>query len=230
MDEVMVVRIVLFESALELIPESLRDHPQIRKEWRRNVKQKNRGILLDGGIHRPLIDSLEQAEKRGRPDIIHHSLLNIVYSPLFRNEKILVHIHTRDDLCIRIPSNWRVPVNYNRFCGLFSQLLFRKRVPLTGEPLLIVEHCSLPQLLNSFDKSDIFLCDDPKNTNALKFSDIHFTSPAIFLIGGFQHGEVNMNMSKIRNLIPIYLYKEIKPAWVIVGKLITWLELSSQQW
>ncbi len=226
----MVVRILFFDSALELIPESLRDHPQIRMEWRKNVKKKNRGVLLDGGIHRPLIDSLEQAEKRGRPDIIHHSLLNIVYSPLFRNDKIQVHIHTRNDLYIRIPSNWRVPVNYNRFCGLFAQLLLKKRVPITGEPLLTLEHCSLPQLLKRFDEFELYLCEEPKNSHAQRLSDIHLASPAVFLIGGFQRGETNMDILKSKNLIPIYLYKEIKPAWVIAAKLVTWLELRNQQW
>jgi len=231
----MSVKIVFFESALELIPESLRNHPQIRTEWKKNVKKKHRGILLDGGIHRPLIDSLEQSERRGRPDIIHHSLLNIVYSPLFRNQQIQVYIHTRDDLCLRIPSNWRVPVNYNRFCGLFSQLLLKRRVPLSGDPILAIEHCSLAQLLARFKESEIYLCEEPTSTNKLisrELSDIQFSQSAIFLIGGYQHGEISLNslemMKSNKNLISIHLYKEIMPAWVIVAKLITWLESRNQ--
>jgi rRNA pseudouridine-1189 N-methylase Emg1 (Nep1/Mra1 family) len=95
---------------------------------------------------------------------------------------------------------------------------------------LTIEHCSLPQLLDRFDESKIFLCEDPKNAQAKKLSDIQITSPAVFLIGGFQHGEANMNVLKMRDFFPIYLYKEIKPAWIIAAKLVTWLELRNQLW
>lgn len=230
----MSITIIFFESALELIPETLRNHPLIKKEWRSNVKKKNRGIILDGAIHRSLINLLEAGEKRGRPDIIHHSLLNLVYSPLFLEGKINVLIHTRSNLCIKIPSIWRIPVNYNRFIGLFAQLLLNKRVPLSGDPLLTAEHCTLEKILQGFEGSEIFLCEasGEKNKDILvkNLEEISEFTSKVFLIGGFQHGDPE---SEFLRLSPYFftltLYKDIKPAWVITAKLIHWLE-AGHQW
>lgn len=228
---------VFFESALELIPKSLRKHPLIRKKWQKNLKKKNRGILLDGAVHRPLLNSLEEAEKRGRPDIIHHSLINIVYSPLFREKKVKVFIHTRNDMCIQISYHWRVPVNYNRFCGLFSQLLLKQRVPLSGEPILTVKYCTLSNLLQQFENSQIFFCDVPtESTKELvsmkNLEEISHFSSKVFLIGGFQHGEAKLSSfesnNSIQDWILLTLYEEVKPAWVIAAKLIHWLEVSDR--
>lgn len=224
------ITIIFFESALELIPESTRSHPLIRKEWQKNLKKKRRGILLDGALHRPIVDSLENREKRGRPDIIHHSLLNIVYSPLFMQGKIQVFIHTCNNLCIKIPPQWRVPVNYNRFCGLFSQLLLKKRVPLSGEPILTVNHCTLRKLLDQLGDSEIYLCDIPfesvKERNIMKnLTDLLPFSSGVFLIGGFQHGESEFDRANLnQDLVILTIYNEVKPAWVIVAKIIQWLE------
>lgn len=231
----MSITIVFFESALELIPESLRKHPLIRKEWRQNVKMKNRGIILDGAIHRPLVESLKDAEKRGRPDIIHHSLLNLMYSPLLLENKVKAFIHTRNDLCIQIPSKWRIPVNYNRFIGLFSQLLLKKRVPLSGEPILTAKHCSLEKLLQPFDDSEIILCDVPTKDKEDVFpmknlKDISLLSSKVFLIGGFQRGDAELHSldssTSTQNWSVLSLYNEVKPAWVITAKIIYWLEVS----
>ncbi len=235
----MTIIVIFFESALELIPNSYRKHPLVRKEWQKNVKKKNRGVLLDGALHRPILDSLEKAEKRGRPDIIHHSLMNVVYSPLFKEEKIQVFIHTRTDLCIRIPSNWRVPVNYNRFCGLFSQLLLNRRVPLSGDPILAVKHCTLRKLLQQFDDSEVFLCASPteklKRQISIKtLSDLSLYSSKVFLIGGFQHGEAEFRSlespTSSQDWTILTIYDEVKPAWVIAARLIHWLEIGGYQW
>ncbi|MFX1506982.1 MAG: hypothetical protein ACFFDC_12835 [Promethearchaeota archaeon] len=226
------ITIIFFESALELIPDSVRKHPLIRKKWQQNLKKKNRGILLDGALHRPIVDSLEDREKRGRPDIIHHSLLNIVYSPLFEQGNVQVYIHTRNDICIKIPSQWRVPVNYNRFCGLFSQLLLKQRVPLSGEPILTASHCTLSMLLNQFKELNIFLCDIPhesvRDSVIIKnLADLPPTSSGVFLIGGFQYGEAKFPFFKpplSQNVVLLTIYSKVKPAWVIVAKIINWLE------
>ncbi|MFX0052129.1 MAG: hypothetical protein ACFFAJ_01960 [Candidatus Hodarchaeota archaeon] len=234
----MFATIIFFDSALELIPEELRKHRLIRYEWKKSVKRKKRGILLDGAIHRPLVESLEDAEKRGRPDIIHHALMNICFSPLFKQNKVKIIIHTRNNSCIRIPYEWRVPVNYNRFCGLFSQLLFNRKVPLSGSsPILVVEHCSLTQILQMLD-SDIFLCEVPNkilkgSLNIASLPEISDHSSMAFLIGGFQHGETNKislipdELKKRITYLP--LYKEVIPAWVVAAKIINWLEERDRQ-
>ena len=228
----MTINIIFFECALELIPEQLRTHPLIRNKWRRSVK-KNKGILLDGAIHRPLLSLLDDAEKRGRPDIIHHSLINLVYSPLFSEKKVKIFLHTRNDLCIQIPSMWRIPVNYNRFCGLFSQLLLKKRVPISDEPLLTAETCSLEKLLQKFMDSVFYFCELPnekweKNRIVDNFADISKHSSTTFLLGGFQHGTPELQLSnqvfRDKDMFLLSFYDEMKPVWIIASKIIQKLE------
>jgi rRNA pseudouridine-1189 N-methylase Emg1 (Nep1/Mra1 family) len=54
----MTITVIFFESALELIPEFLRNHSMVRKEWKNNTKKKNRGILLDRAVHNPIMNQV----------------------------------------------------------------------------------------------------------------------------------------------------------------------------
>ena len=234
----MTITIILFDSALELIPEDLRSHPLIKREWKKGIKEKKKGILLDGAIHRPLLDLLEEKNKRGRPDIIHQCLLNLVYSPLFQSNKLRIILHTRNNLSIEIPSNWRIPVNYNRFCGLFSQLLHTHQVPLEGNPILTLQNKSLAKILSELNSSNIFLCDLKESfySQNMVYTSLplnYLLPETVFLIGGFQEGQPNLETSStlqsIRELKILALYPEIKPAWVIAGKLIFLLESGDVQ-
>ncbi|WP_455464899.1 hypothetical protein [Candidatus Hodarchaeum mangrovi] len=230
----MAIDFIFFNAGLELIPQNLRRHALIRKEWQFNTSKRDRGILLDGAIHSPLMDMLPDSNQRGRPDIIHHMLLNSVYSPLFSKGIFKVIIHTRENLCIEIPLTWRVPVNYNRFCGLFSQLLYQGRVPIKGNPILKLESCSLDHILQSKPSSQIILCETshfkgefPITIHSL--SQINLMNDLIFLIGGYQSGDLNftlLNMLKDSHfsIILLPLYHDVLPAWVIVSKIICYLE------
>ena len=93
---------LFFESALELYP--------ISKEKKSNNTMKR---LLDSSIDQNLLKNLKYGYKRGRPDIIHSSLLNIVFSPLFESKKVGIYIHTRQNYIIMIPWPWKVPASYN---------------------------------------------------------------------------------------------------------------------
>ncbi|MHA1974183.1 MAG: hypothetical protein ACTSW1_14385 [Candidatus Hodarchaeales archaeon] len=229
----MTVTFVLLQSALELIPEQLRKHRLIRNEWKNSTKKKNRGILLDYACHSVLLEGLESYSQRGRPDIIHHSLANVVYSPLFKSSEVKVIIHTRNNYCINIPPSWRLPVNYNRFCGLFAQLLWNKRVPLSGEPLLQVYNCSIGNLLKKFQNVHIYLCERinfNKNfdLNLEQLQNIPVDSNMVFLIGAFQGGQLSDKIINVimkhRSVQLLPLYDEVVPAWIIVSKLIHYLE------
>ena len=230
----MVINFIFFNSGLELIPQNLRKHSLIRKEWQFNISKRDRGILLDGAIHNPLMDILPEANQRGRPDIIHHMLLNTVYSSLFSKGILKVIIHTRDNICIDIPSTWRVPVNYNRFCGLFSQLLYQGRVPIQGEPILKIESYSLDYILQSKPSSQIILCETSQFSPEFpitihSLSQIDLKTDLMFLIGGYQSGGLNFNvLNMLKNnhfsIILLSLYQDVLPAWVIVSKIICYLE------
>lgn len=182
------------------------------------------------------MNSLDERQKRGRPDIVHIFLLSVCYSPLVKSGEVQVLVHTRNDLCISISPVWRIPVNQNRFYGLLAQLLLHGRVPLSREPILSVQSRSISQLLDSFGRTPIFLCEN--NVNHPKISqfivdlkEIQNLSSGVFLIGGFQRGEPNFyssisdrTWSRIKGL---KLYDDAKPAWTIGAKIIHWLEGSN---
>ena len=230
----MTIDFIFFNAGLELIPQKLRKHSLIRKEWQYNTQHRDRGILLDGAIHSPLMDLLTETNQRGRPDIIHHILLNMVYSPLFTQGKLNIIVHTRENMCIKIPLTWRVPVNYNRFCGLFSQLLYHGRVPVQGDPILKVESCTLDHLLNSKPNSQILLCETSHLNQEfpitiLSLAQVDLKTDLIFLIGGYQSGGLTSDLLDILKkgyfsvfLLP--LYHDVLPAWVIVSKIVCYLE------
>ncbi|MCK4848895.1 MAG: hypothetical protein KAT16_07730 [Candidatus Heimdallarchaeota archaeon] len=225
----MTITIIFFESALTLIPEFLRNHSLVRKEWKNNIKKKNRGILLDRAIHNPIMNQIPESGKQGRPDIVYYSLLNLLYSPLVADETIKIIIHTITNHCIVIPSQWRIPVNYNRFLGLFAQLLYKKRVPIEGEALLTVSKCSLAKILKEYEDQPIFLLEEPnEDTLTINNLDKQDIQDAIFLIGGFQSGDSKFPFKQ--NLVNHYafhslsLYDDVKPAWIITSKLVHLLE------
>ena len=219
--------VIIFESALELIPESLRSHPTIRKEWKVNTRKKKRGVILDRAIHNPLMESLNDHHKRGRPDIVHSILLNLIYSPLVKNETLRIIIHTYDNHCIHIPSNWRIPVNYNRFNGLMAQLLYNKKIPVEGDPILTVKQCSIQKLLQKYFDHQIFLLESvPESSSVVNNLNGIFTDESVFLIGGFQSGSHNLNFEdlKLENFRILSLYREVIPAWMAASKLLHMLE------
>ncbi|MHA2290198.1 MAG: hypothetical protein ACXABG_15540 [Promethearchaeota archaeon] len=225
----MVVTIIFFESALELIPESLRNHSLIRKDWKTITRKRNRGILLDTAIHGSIMANLPEKEKRGRPDIVYYSLLNLLYSPLVANHTLKIIIHTYTGHCIHLPSHWRIPVNYNRFTGLFSQLLYRKRIPVEGEPILSVSRCTLMELIQEYNDNKIYLLESPNiNSEVIKSLKDLLDDDMTFLIGGFQSGEPsflsNTDFASNRNFQEISIYKETKPAWTISSRLLHMLE------
>ena len=83
--------IILVESSLELIPAELSNHQSVlaySKKFKKNISN----TLLDNSWHFGAMKGLENEIKRGRPDIIHLTLLSICTSPAFYQNKIQVFV------------------------------------------------------------------------------------------------------------------------------------------
>ena len=68
--------IILVESSLELIPAELSNHPSVlsySKKFKKNISN----TFLDNSWHFGAMKGLENEIKRGRPDIVHLTLLSI---------------------------------------------------------------------------------------------------------------------------------------------------------
>jgi rRNA small subunit pseudouridine methyltransferase Nep1 len=137
---------IIAEAALELIPESLRGDPSVRSDARgRGVRPES--ILLDRSIHHNAMLKLKDGYRRGRPDLVHLTLLSVTSTPLHQAGMAKVYIHTFDDVVLEFGEGVRPPKSYARFRNLMEKVLVER--PEHG--LLTVRRgsTSLPQLLRS---------------------------------------------------------------------------------
>lgn len=179
--------LVLAEAALELVPPEIARHPAVLADARRRGRRPEE-VLLDRARHHPAMAGLRDAERRGRPDLVHQVLLTFLYSPLALSGRGRIYVHTRDDLVIRVEPGTRIPKNYNNFVGLMEQLFKLGRAPPDGRPLLKLERRSLRGLLEELGGRWVALHEGgrrmPLDELGRRLSD------GVAVLGGFPHGDL----------------------------------------
>merc|ERR1719336_40785 len=63
-----------------------------------------------------------------RPDITHQCLMALLDSPLNKAGKLLIYLHTSQNVLIEVHPSLRVPRTFKRFAGLAVELLQRHRI------------------------------------------------------------------------------------------------------
>lgn len=187
-----VLNLILADSELELIPETIQEHPSVLSTARVKRKSPDK-ILLDSSLHHTAIRMLGEDmfnSRRGRPDIVHHFLLLTLDSILNQTGNLRVFIHTRNDEVIKIRAETRLPRQYNRFVGLMEQLFDVRAVPENDEPLLFIESKNLKGLVDelSLDKI-IVLSHDGRKENLLNYFEKLKDENIACIIGGFSEGD-----------------------------------------
>ena len=200
--------LVIAEAALELVPSSLAGHPVIVKSAKKRGKDPE-GILLDSNFHHTAMRNLEDAHRRGRPDIVHFVLLCALESVINKQGELNLYIHTRNDEIIHVDAKTRIPRSYNRFCGLMEQLLEKKVI----KDLFHVERRSLLEFLDTLPGEKVVM-DREGAPLALK-RDI------TCVVGGFPHGDFWTELIYPRCQIT----DEHLPAWSVVNELLVRYEL-----
>ena len=76
------ISLVLAESSLELVPPELQSHPSVASHAAKLGKKPSE-ILLDNSWHFAAMKGIQNEIKRGRPDIVHFSILEATTIPLF---------------------------------------------------------------------------------------------------------------------------------------------------
>ena len=137
------LHLIIAESALELVPPEISEHPSVRNEARRREVGPSE-TLLDRSIHHHAMLRLEDDAKRGRPDLVHLTLLSITSTPLYQKGRVKVYIHTRGDLVLELRPLTRPPKSYSRFRDLVQKLLVER----PGPGLITVYEASLSELLD----------------------------------------------------------------------------------
>ncbi len=218
--------LILAESAVELVPPELTKHPSILKLAEKRGKKPNE-ILLDRSYHHTAMRSLKDSEKRGRPDIVHTTLLELLGTPLNREGLLQTYVHTVQDRVIEINSNVRLPVNYDRFVGLLEQLYAVGRVPEAGEPLLTIRNQALNQLLREVKPSTTvaFTTQGEYEDLSALCEEIAKERKPLILIGGFPRGHFSKETLDLADRA-VRIDRDALEAWVVASRAVYAYELA----
>lgn len=214
------LHIILAESALETVPIQLCSHPSVVN--RANLlRKKPKEMLLDRSYHHHAMLRLPHAEKRGRPDIVHFSLLEALGSPLNKAKQLQIFVHTLNNYIISIDSQIRLPRNYDRFVGLIEQLYREKQVPVNAPPLLELRSGNLNVILSRIQNPYVASLTRTGEKQSLDriIADISQKSSPVILIGAFPHGHFSDNIVQLAD-ISVSIDPEMLETAIVTSRVI----------
>jgi len=190
------ITIILAESSLELIPKSMHNHPAVTS-YSKKFKKIPSQTLLDNSWHFGAMKGLENEIKRGRPDIIHLTLLSLCTTPAFYENKFKIFVHTVNDQVISINNQTRLPKSYHRFQGLIEKLFLKNVIEVDSEILMKLQSSTLSDLISKIKPTQIIgLTTKGQKITFDKLIE-QIPDNACIIIGGFQKGHFNKNTEKV---------------------------------
>ena len=215
------ITLIIAETALETIPDEIAVHAAVRNHSRR-LQQKSSEILLDRSYHHAAMKRLPNSLKRGRPDIVHFSLMEALATPLFMERKLKVYIHTINDKIITIADNLRIPKSYFRFERLMSSL-FRDNIIKSSEGSILMElsNGTFADLVNIIKPNIVIgLSTVGVQSKAQKVAEnASSVDRSCIVVGGFAKGHFSENVA--RYLGPTYAISNIGlEAHVVIARIL----------
>ena len=212
------ISLILAESGLELVPNDLQFHPSIISHSQK-LGKKPSSMLLDNSWHFAAMKGIENEIKRGRPDLVHFSILESTSIPLYAQNKIKIFVHTINDKVISIGENVHIPKSYHRFAGLIEKLFQEKTIPSNTQKLLSIKDQTFGELIDEIKPTKIIgLSTLGKSTS---FEDLGKNLPdnCCVVIGGFQKGHFSkVTESRFDDMYSIE--KTTLEAHVVVARLL----------
>jgi len=217
--------IILADSAVEIIPRDLWSHPAVTSYCRRRGRSPAR-TLLDSSYHYSAMMRLPGRERRGRPDILHFTLLEVLGSPLNKAGKLEIYIHTQTGLVIEVNPEVRLPRNYDRFKSLLAKLLVEGVIESSnGEPLLRVLPARLAHLRERLGKAGILLLSERGRMLDLETLSrlIKDMERLIIVVGCFPHGDFSGEVRSMRG-VEARISDYTLESWVAASRILCLLE------
>lgn len=181
------ISLVLAESALELVPKGMWRHPSVTSHARRMRKGPS-GMLLDNSFHYAAMKGIKDEEKRGRPDLVHFSVLEATTIPLYLEDMVRLYVHTIQDKVITFASGVHVPKSYHRFAGLVEKLFRDGRVEAGGRELLGVKNQTFAGLLHEMGPARVHGLSVSGTPNSCAGVASRLADGDCVVVGGFQKG------------------------------------------
>ena len=197
------VSVILAESSLELVPSELKHHPSVVSHARKLGKVPSE-ILLDNSWHFAAMKGITDELKRGRPDLVHFSILEATTIPLYLQNKIKLYVHTINDKVIYFGENVHIPKSYHRFEGVIEKLFQEKKITANNDVLLEIKDKTFSELLDEINPSEIigFSTKGKPSTYEKIASDI--SNNTCIVVGGFQKGHFSESIeNKINHLFSV---------------------------
>lgn len=195
--------LILAESGLEIVPESLQNHTSV-KTHSKKLKKHPSEILLDNSWHFAAMKGIKDELKRGRPDLVHFSLLEATSIPLYKQNHVKVFVHTNQDKVIYFGENVNIPKSYHRFEGLMEKLFLQKTIESNGQVLLKIQEKSFSELLEELKPSKVIGFSTKGQKKTLEKAADEITQNCCIVIGGFQKGHFSEEVqNRVDDLVSI---------------------------
>lgn len=215
------LHLILADSALERVPKAIWTHPTIYKRAKKEGKHPG-DIFLDRTYHHKAMLKLKNNRKRGRPDIVHFSLLVALGTPLNKEGLLKVYVHTINDYIIYINPEVRLPKNYNRFIGLMEQLYKYRQLTREGPKLLSLKKATFHKLVEEVAPSYIIAFSrrgKPKFVQDV-FKSLKMKKDLMVIVGAFPFGKLSQKILKIVDEIITIDFESLE-AWIVVSRIIS---------
>ena len=212
--------LILAEASIERIPKEIIDDPSIINDAKRRRKKPEK-LILDRSYHHRAFNRLSNPEKRGRPDIIHITLLNCLGSPLNLTGRLTTYVHTMEDFIIEISSRTRIPRNSERFKGILEQLFEEHRIPTTGKPLIKLRKSNLKELIKKISPTYVIaLTTQGKYETPINLGNIISNQKnPVLIIGGFSKGSFKKETLELADQT-ISIFPKGLESWTVAAKAI----------
>jgi len=197
------ISLILTESYLELVPSELQHQPSVISHARKIGKHPSE-ILLDNSWHFAAMKGIENEMKRGRPDLVHFSILEATTIPLYLQNKMKLYVHTLDDKVISFGKNVHIPKSYHRFEGVIEKLYQEKEITTKDDVLLEIEEKTFSELLDEINPSKVLGFSTTGNNSTYEKIAKEMTDDACIVVGGFQKGHFSDSIqNKITDLYSV---------------------------
>tara|TARA_B100001939_G_scaffold328251_1_gene323403 strand:+ start:24 stop:692 length:669 start_codon:yes stop_codon:yes gene_type:complete len=197
------ISLILSESALELVPYELEEHPSVISHANKLGKHPSE-ILLDNSWHFAAMKGIKNEIKRGRPDLVHFSILEATTIPLYYQNKLNLFVHTIDNKVIHFGKNVHIPKSYHRFQGVIEKLFQEKKVLSKNELLLEIKDQTFSELIHEINPSNVIGFSTSGQSSSYQKIASEIPDNSCIVIGGFQKGHFSdSTQSEITNLYSI---------------------------
>jgi len=197
------ISLILSESALELVPSELKHHPSVVTHAKKLGKYSSE-ILLDNSWHFAAMKGIKNEMKRGRPDLVHFSILEATTIPLYLKNKIKLYVHTIDDKVISFGENVHLPKSYHRFAGVIEKLYQEKEIVTNNDVLLEIKDQSFSELIDEINPTKVIGFSTHGISSSYEKIAAEISDNSCLVLGGFQKGHFSDSIEdKITNLYSV---------------------------